>query len=227
VNLEDYYDKEFFDDTYDWLQTPGAGRRKEYKKFHYRMAEVERFQPDKGRILDIGCSFGFFLDVARTRGWQTAGVEIGEYAATFARDKLGLDVYRGDLLDAPFEPGHFEAITMWNVLEHLDDPLSQLARINSLLKPNGSVVFTTGDTDSYMRRLQGLRWRALIPPIHVANYNAGAVERLLGKTGFALELRSVALPREALLRDLGVIGLLKALKLSDKMMVFGRKISEL
>jgi len=227
VNLEDYYGQEFFEETYDWLQAPGSGRRKEYRKFHYRMGEIERLMPGKGTILDIGCSFGFFLDVARARGWQPVGVEIGAYAAKFARDELEIEVHVCDLLNAPLEEGRFDVITMWNVLEHLNDPLAEFRRINALLKPGGLIVFTTGDVDSYVRRIEGLRWRALIPPIHVANYNFNAIRRLFANTGFEVARRSVALPREALLQQLGVIGLFKALRLSDKMMIFGRKIASL
>lgn len=227
VNLAEYYDQEFFDETYDWLQEAGPGRRKEYRKFNYRLEEIEALKPQKGVILDIGCSFGFFLDVARTRGWHPVGVEIGEYAARFAREKLSLEVHIGDLLEAPLEEGRFDAITMWNVLEHLNDPLAQFRRINALLKPGGLIVFTTGDVDSYIRRIEGLRWRALIPPIHVANYSFPVIERMFERTGFEVAKRSVALPREADLKAAGLIGVFKALRFSDKMMIFGRKIASL
>lgn len=226
VNLAEYYDQEFFDETYDWLQAPGRGRRKEYRKFNYRLEEIEALKPKKGVILDIGCSFGFFLDMARTRGWTPVGVEIGEYAARFAHDKLDLEVHVGEILEAPLETARFDVITMWNVLEHLNDPLTQFRRINELLKPGGLIVFTTGDVDSYIRKLEGLRWRALIPPIHVANYNFSVIERLFEKTGFEVAKRSVALPREADLKALGIIGMFKALRFSDKMMIFGRKIGD-
>ena len=190
----------FFDETYDWLKE-AKGRQKEYRKFDYRLEEIEKLKPGKGKILDLGCSFGFFLDVARGRGWNAVGVEVGEYAAKFARDKLDLDVHTGDLMDVDLPADHFEAVTLWNVLEHLDDPVAQLMRINGLMKTGGVFVLTTGDIDSYIRKVEGLRWRALIPPIHVANYSVAAVTRLLELTGFSLWVRSVALPREDLAQE--------------------------
>lgn len=223
VNLQDYYGQEFFDEAYGWLQAEGRGRRKEYRKFNYRLEEIEKLKPDKGRILDVGCSFGFFLDAARQRGWSTAGLDIGEYAAKFAREKLGLEVYVATLADAPLEPGSFDAVAAWNLVEHLDDPVTELDCINALLRPGGIFVFTTGDVGSYLRRMQGLRWRSFIPPIHIVNYNTRAITKLLGKTGFRVEVRSVALPHEAVLKRVGLLGLLKALRLSDKMMIFARK----
>jgi len=223
VCLEDYYDQEFFDLTYSHLQTEGSGRRKEYAKFTHRLEEIEKLKPQKGKILDVGCSYGFLLDVARDRGWQPVGIDIGEHAATFARDELGLEVYVSDLRNAPLTSNDFDVITFWNVVEHLDEPVEEFLRTNSLLKPGGIVVFTTGDVGSYLRRLQGLKWRGFIPPIHVVNYNTKAIAKLLEQTGFSLEVRSVALPREALLKRLNLIGVFKWLRFSDKMMIFARK----
>lgn len=226
VRLEEYYDKHFFHETYDWLEDEeGSGRRKEYQKFHFRMDEIERLKPEKGRILDVGCSYGFFLDVARSRGWQTVGIDVGEHAVSFARERLGLEVHVCDLAAVPLEPGTIDVVTMWNVVEHLPEPVTELRRIHKLLTPGGLIVFTTGNVDSYIRRVQGLRWRMFIPPIHVVNFSATAIPRLLDKSGFDLEVRSVALPREALLRRMGLIGLLRGLKFSDKMLIFARKRS--
>lgn len=226
INLSDYYKQEFFDHAYMSLQRPGPGREKEYKKFHYRMDQIEKLKPGKGNILDIGCSFGLFLDVARSRGWHPVGIEIGEYAAKYAREELDIEVHVCDLLDAPLEPNSFDVITMWNVIEHVEDPVTAMLHINSLLKPNGLLVFTTGNVDSYLGRLQGAHWRMYIPPIHVANFSARTVERMLKSTGFEISVRTVALPRESLLRDLGLIGILKALKFSDKMMIFATKVAQ-
>jgi 2-polyprenyl-3-methyl-5-hydroxy-6-metoxy-1,4-benzoquinol methylase len=223
ASLEDYYDKKFFDITYRHLLKDGIGRRKEYAKFTYRMDEIEKVQPQKGKILDVGCSFGFFCDVARDRGWQPVGIDIGEHAVKFARDELGLEVYVSDLHNAPTACGDVDVVTLWNVVEHLDEPIAEFRRINALLKPGGTVVFTTGDLGSYLARLQGLKWRMFIPPIHVVNYNMKAIAKLLDQTGFSLETRSVALPREALLKRMHLIGIFKALRFSDKMMIFARK----
>jgi len=223
VCLKDYYDQEFFDETYDWLQKP-AGKKKEYQKFNYRLTEIEKFKPGKGNVLDIGCSFGHFLDCARSRGWTPVGVEISEYAARFAKETLKLNVHVADVSEADLPEGHFDAVTLWNVLEHLDDPVEELEHLNRLMKKAGLLVFTTGDVDSYLRKLQGLRWRSFIPPIHVANYGPRSVKSLLEKTGFRLLSSSVALPREELLSKLHVINSLKKIKFSDKMLIYAQKV---
>ena len=223
ISLEELYGQEFFDDQYNWLQKEGKARQREYEKYHHRMGEIEELKREKGAILDIGCSFGFFLDVARSRGWKAVGVDIGDYAAKFARTKLGLEVHSSDLLKAPLKINYFDVITLWNVIEHLDGPVEALNRINVLLKKGGLLVFTTGAEDSYLAKIQGLRWRMYCPPIHVANYNLKAVQALLEKTGFTLQLRSFALPREALLQRLQILRLLRKVHFSDKMMIFAQK----
>ncbi len=121
---------------------------------------------------------------------------------------------------------HFEAVTMWNVLEHFDDPLAEVQHVNALLRDGGLFVFTTANIDSYLAKVQGMKWRMFIPPIHITHYNPTSVEALLRKCGFRLVQNSVALPRERLLQKFGAIDLFKKLKFSDKFMIFAQKVSE-
>ena len=91
---------------------------------HY--AFIEKFKI-KGRILDIGCSAGFFLKVARDLGWETYGLEISEDTAAIARERYGLKVTVGELQEATFESKYFDVVTLWDVVEHVQDP-EQLVR---------------------------------------------------------------------------------------------------
>ena len=227
IKFEDLYVEEFFKEAYDWLEKGNKGRRKEYEKFHHRMQEIEELYPDKGNILDIGCSYGFFLDVARSRGWNPVGIEIGDYAATFAKTKLDLEVHNVDITYAKLLCNYFDVVTMWNVIEHLNDPARVMRNINRILKKNGLVVFTTGDVLSYLRKLQGAKWRSFIPPIHVTYFDNKSVTELLERTGFSVLSRSVALPRESLLKKIGLLEILKKAKFSDKMMIFASKKREI
>ena len=223
LDLTEVYDQEFFDETYCSIQTNKSSREKEYEKCDLRLQEIETLLPGRGSILDIGCSFGFFLDVARQRGWKVAGVEVGEYAARVAREDLGLEVFDEALDEVDLPQGHFDVVTLWNVIEHLKDPVGDLRRVNNSMREGGLLVFTTGDVDSYLRRLQGSLWRSFIPPVHLVNFSVKTVVRLLEASGFAVARVTVALPREPLLKRLGLLELLRRLKFSDKMMVFARK----
>ena len=65
---------------------------------------------------------GYFMDMARSRGWETGGVEISDSGARNARDVLKLDVVQGGLAEAGFEKNYFDAATLWNVLDQIYNP---------------------------------------------------------------------------------------------------------
>jgi 2-polyprenyl-3-methyl-5-hydroxy-6-metoxy-1,4-benzoquinol methylase len=223
LRLDEIYTQEFHDEIYSW-QHQEAGKKIAYDKSNYRLDEIERYVPDRGRLFEIGCSFGFFMDAARSRGWQTTGVEVGEYAAKYAIQTLGLEVTHGTTAAANLPADSFDAVAMWDVLEHLDEPLGEMQLVHSLLKKGGLLVFNTPDVDAYMRRLQGSLWRCFIPPAHIAYFNTKSAERLLERTGFRLLERTFALPRERLLQKLKLLDLFKTLGLSDKMLVFAERL---
>jgi SAM-dependent methyltransferase len=105
-----------------------------------RIAELERWQPQRGRLLEVGASYGHSLAEARRRGWQVAGVELAPVAARYARQRCGLAVFTADLLEAPFADASFDAAIMWHVLEHTHDPVAQLERLRALLRPGGMLA---------------------------------------------------------------------------------------
>jgi hypothetical protein len=79
-----------------------------------RIAELERWRPERGRLLEVGASYGHSLASARDRGWQVAGVELSPTAAAYARERFGLGIHSCDLLDAPFEERSFDAAILWH-----------------------------------------------------------------------------------------------------------------
>src|SRR5262249_44992987 len=93
---------------------------------HLRVLEREA-QP--GRLLEVGCAGGYFLQAARDRGWQPVGIEISEVAADYARQTLGLDVRTGTLETVSLEPESFDAVFLGDVLEHVPDPVGTLRAV--------------------------------------------------------------------------------------------------
>lgn len=138
-----------------------------------------------GKLLDVGAATGFFLDLARTRGWQTHGVEPSRYASEVASRK-GLTVHRGvvEELDLPDES--FDVITMWDVIEHVNDPDASLAAACRLLRPEGSLALNTPDAGSLLARLLGLRWHLVVPPEHLVLFSAKSLRKLLEDHGFTV-----------------------------------------
>src|SRR3954452_25595406 len=120
-----------------------------------------------GRLLDVGCGHGLLLDEARTRGYETVGLELSREAARHARS-LGLDV-RELPLEAFGEatngdaPGSFDAIVLADVIEHLDDPVAAIEQCAALLRPGGVLCIVTPDPSSATAKLAGSRWWGYLP----------------------------------------------------------------
>jgi len=125
--------------------------------FSHHLKLVERFSKES-RILDVGCSTGFFLEIAESNNWDAYGVEVSEYASHYAREELGLNVFTGTVKEASFSDEFFDVVTMWDVLEHLADPASDLVEINRILKRGGLVFVTTPNISSLAARLTGKKW---------------------------------------------------------------------
>lgn len=160
-----------------------AGRERTFTK-HLRHLEQWTGAADGRRLLDIGAYIGVFVEVAVAAGWKACGLEPSHWAAAIAQER-GLPVIAGTL-DAPELQGqHFDVITMWDVIEHLGDPLSELTRARRLLIPGGTVAVHTMDIDSLTARLMGRRWPWLMD-MHVHYFSRETLGRLLDRAGFEI-----------------------------------------
>jgi SAM-dependent methyltransferase len=151
-----------------------------------RIAELERWRRERGRLLEVGASYGHSLAIARDRGWQVAGVELSPTAARYARERFGLDIHSCDLLDAPFEERSFDAAILWHVLEHTHDPQAQLQRLGSLLRPGGVLGLRVPNVASFGARLAGRSWPWMCPPAHLWFFSPTTLPRLLEACGFEM-----------------------------------------
>jgi SAM-dependent methyltransferase len=108
-----------------------------------------------GRLLDIGCAFGVFMQIASARGWNVKGVEVSPYASRYAREQRGLDVVTGSGADVRHPDNSFDLVTMWDVLEHVRDARASVQAAARWLKPGGYFLVTTDNYDSLLSRLGG------------------------------------------------------------------------
>ena len=116
-----------------------------------------------GRLLDVGCAAGFFLDEARRAGWTVRGVEVSPYASAVARDRFALDVEQASFLDAHLDGAQFDVVTFFNVFEHLERPADVAARLGAIVRPGGMVLIETWDPDSLVARALGRHWHQWDP----------------------------------------------------------------
>jgi SAM-dependent methyltransferase len=146
------------------------------------LERIERHAP-KGALLDLGSWVGFLLAEARDRGWDTVGVEPSEFASAYARDRLGLDVRTEHLLTADLPEGHFSAVVLGDVIEHLPRPDEALDRIAKLLTPDGVLYMAVPNAGSRLAKAMGARWWSVIPT-HVQYFTRWSLFTLLRRCGW-------------------------------------------
>ena len=129
-----------------------AARRRMYTR---HLSRIEA-QVTRGHILDVGCATGDFLKVARSRGWHVYGVDPS--AARGLVEAAGIALVGTTVHDAQVKEGQLDAITFWDVLEHLPNPVADLARARQLLRPGGVLALTVPDAANFVARLSGRRW---------------------------------------------------------------------
>jgi len=145
-----------------------------------------------GRVLDVGCSSGHFLRVARENGWQTQGLEISADTARTARERFGLDVSAGTLDDVALPERHFDVVTMWDVIEHLRDPRGAMSIVHRILKDDGLVVFLTPNIGGLFPRVSyavsriAHYWPHPEPPHHLFQFSKSTASRLARESGFTV-----------------------------------------
>jgi SAM-dependent methyltransferase len=141
--------------------------------------------PGEARLLDVGAAAGFFVEQATAVGWHAEGVEFSRWAADYATKVVGVPVREGTLRDARFDDRSFDAVTMWEVIEHLPDPRAELAETRRILRPGGMLHFSTPDAGSIVAKVTGRRWLGWRKiPEHLFYFDLASLRRLLWNEGF-------------------------------------------
>ncbi len=166
-----------------------ADRGNIVKTARRRLKDIEKLRPS-GSLLDVGCAFGFFMDVARERGWTVRGVEISEFAAEYAIGELGLDVVNHSADSWEYQTRSYDVITMWDLIEHLQDPAGTLVKLAGALKEDGILVLSTPDVESLPARLMGEKWLGWqLRNEHLYYFSHSTLERMLESAGLEVVRR--------------------------------------
>jgi len=145
-------------------------------------ALIREHIPEPGRILDLGCSRGWFLDAMH--GWECHGNEIVPSDAAAAQERYGDRIITGSFEDYPLREGYFDVITLQDVFDHFRDPLPALAKCHRMLRPGGLIVIKVHNISCLYAKLTGPNFYAVIPPSHLFYYDRRTLATTLSKSGF-------------------------------------------
>jgi SAM-dependent methyltransferase len=147
-------------------------------------ARLTLLGPPRGKLLDIGAGRGRFVASARTAGWSAEGIEPSARGVEAARAAYGVSLQRGSLADTS---GTYAAITLWHVLEHLDDPDAAIAHVASLLPAGGRLLVGVPNLASVQAWIGRERWFHLDLPRHRTHFTPAGLRALLERHDFVVE----------------------------------------
>ncbi|MBI5376059.1 MAG: class I SAM-dependent methyltransferase [Candidatus Schekmanbacteria bacterium] len=151
--LRGFYNENYYD-SWGGLNRLEAVRKMKMSTFNKWFDELEKIKKN-GRMLDIGCAFGFSLEAAEKRGWDVYGMELSGFSASVAKERFGERIKESL---SEFDDGFFNVITMFDLIEHLPSPVGILKEIKRILANQGVVLLSTPNIKSLSSRLMGKKW---------------------------------------------------------------------
>lgn len=188
-DLKKFYNKSYFKNNNSHLygyQDYLKDKPNIIKTSKKRIAKIQKLYPQKGKILDLGCAVGFFLEVTQEDGWESYGVEISDYASNIAKKAIGTKIYQGPFLGQDFPEKYFDVITAWDYIEHTLDPKAELAKISYLLKDDGLFVFCTPDIESLPAKIAKGKWMGFKDIEHLYYFSGRTIQRLIRESGLEI-----------------------------------------
>lgn len=152
------------------------------RTFERRLRAIEARAASMGRLLDVGCALGDFVVAAQAAGWSAEGVEVSEFAASFAR-RRGVTVHLGDIRELILPVASYEVVTLYDTIEHLDDPVATLRAVRDVLAPGAVVHLVTPNVVGLQARLLGPRWYHYKRDEHLAYFAPETLKRTVEAGG--------------------------------------------
>ena len=175
----------------DYLPTPSE----EIDKWEKMMKQIvdksadlieARTNTGGGRLLDIGCGYGFFLKEMKLRGWDVEGVEVSQTGRQYARDKWGINVYSQPVEDIDIPENSFDVVTLFYLIEHVNNPMALLREVNRILRPGGLILLRWPHTTPIVRLLGPLSRKLDLyhTPYHLYDFSPETMKMLMAITDF-------------------------------------------
>jgi 2-polyprenyl-3-methyl-5-hydroxy-6-metoxy-1,4-benzoquinol methylase len=180
--LPDYYKSE------DYISHTDSKRNLFEKAYHFvkkialkrKLNLINSYSDKKGRLLDVGCGTGDFLEFSKQNGWSILGIEPNDEARLIANKKTNNSVYKSDHL-LNLQHNSFDIITLWHVLEHLPNLDEHIAVFRRLLKRNGTLIIAVPNYRSYDAKFYKTYWAAFDVPRHLWHFSKSSIKNLMAE----------------------------------------------
>jgi len=150
--------------------------------FQNRLKLLQEILPHRGKILDIGSGLGHFLKLAHDQGWTVSGIEPQKSAVRACYEQFGIQCHAGFLNDLDLEPESFDAVTLWDVLEHVHHPIELLKKCTSLIRLGGIFAFAIPNASGFPARIFKGNWRYVMHT-HLSYFTLPFIQNALSGNG--------------------------------------------
>lgn len=167
--------------------------------FEKRIQKINSLMPGKGRMIDVGSGLGYFLKIAKAHRWTVYGIEPQESAANFCKNEFGIEVYKGFIETFDAESNSFDVVTIWDVLEHVHNPLNFLHNCIRLLKPGGLMVISIPNASGWPARIFKGNWRYVMFT-HLNYFTIPYICNILNSNGMIIKSTTHTIKAQSLLQ---------------------------
>jgi 2-polyprenyl-3-methyl-5-hydroxy-6-metoxy-1,4-benzoquinol methylase len=183
-DIKNLYGENYFDDNYDHPADPATPQFRKMLSLKSSHIRFFRKMKPRGRLLDMGCGYGYFLAACREKGYEVEGLDISEWAVRYATEELGLSVALGGLGGNALFQEKFDIITMWHFLEHTPDPHAALRSAKGWLKKDGILVVEVPNYQGTDAQKRWQDWEGWSLPHHLWHFTKKTLGLLLQMHGF-------------------------------------------
>lgn len=168
------------------------------EKYEKVIETIEKYKPQKGSLLDVGCGRGEFAYAAGKRNWNITGTEVSRSFADYAKEKFSINVLIGDISDLELPDAKFDVVCLNSVIQYVQDPKRTLERIKTLLKTGGILYIEVTNEDAFVFRAGDLfksvcalkksttHLSPLFPSYQLYGFNKKSLSEALRQTGFKI-----------------------------------------
>jgi len=149
-----------------------------------RIRIIEKIKNEKGKLLDVGCALGYFVELCAQREWKVRGIEISHFACEWGKENLSVDIIQGSFLDIDIKPESYDAVTFFYVAEHFNKIEKVFEKANKILKEKGVIVLALPNRGGISYRFNRKQYIKEHPRDHYLDTSVRNLKKVLKKYGF-------------------------------------------